>query len=148
MSDCHAGYGGHGLQHRPPGLTDVVRHRERLLVHRPGHGIHICGYHKVAKYSRVLDHQHRAEVEEGTQLADQHPLAQRPVANGPDFEQIAAFAESGEGERATFVGQSPTHERAVFFRAQLKSQERERGLGLCVLNFTEKGDAVGGRLGV
>ena len=61
-----------------------------------------------------------AEVEEGTQFADQHALAERLVADRADDQHVGALLEPREREGSLFVGETAAHERAVLFRLQLE----------------------------
>ena len=146
LPDRHARHGGHRLQHRAARLGDVVGDGERFLVHRTGHRVGVGRDAHIAEGTGLCDQQDGAEVEEGTEFADQDPLADGLVADRPHHEHVGALLEPRERERALLVREASAYERAVSFRLQLQREEREGGLGVGVLHFAEQRHAGGGRL--
>ena len=127
-------------------MADVVGDGEGFLVHRSGDRVGVGRDAHVAEGTGLLDQQDGAKVEERTELADQDPLSDGLVADGPHHEHIGALLEPRERERTLRVRESPTHERAVSFRLELQREERESGFGVCVLHFAEQRNAGGGAL--
>ena len=79
----------------------------------------------IAEGAGLWNQQDGAEVEERTEFADQDPLSDGLVADGPHHEHVAALLEPRERERALLVREPSAHERAVPFRLELEREDRQ-----------------------